>query len=57
MSQQPLNTSKYPLVLVEDELEDISSTIIRNRLKSHQSIDELCPPCVSSYMHSHNLVP
>ena len=45
-----------PLRLIEFELDDISSTLIRNKLAEGDSIDDICPNGVSEYLTNNNLI-
>ena len=43
------------VILVEAATREVSSTMIRARRAAHQSIDDLVPPPVARYIHTHDL--
>lgn len=44
------------LILIDYELKDISSTLIRQKLKDGEDITTICPKNVPEYLKNNNLI-
>jgi nicotinate-nucleotide adenylyltransferase len=56
---KPASTKIQPgrpgIILVNAATRDVSSTLIRQRLRAHQPIDDLVPPAVARHIVAHHL--
>lgn len=46
----------FTIQIIDYELKDISSTLLRERLNAKESIDDITPPGVYEYMQKKNLI-